>query len=387
MSSKIFDHVIVVMFENEYCGLVLQNTVMQSIAAQGVQLTNYFGTYHPSQTNYISSIAGEQCGWSSDDTVWPLLKQKTIVDLLEAAGVSWKAYMEDYPGTPWNSQWATPAYLQAQTLPASAPPSFAPSRDGSVFDGTDYFKKHNAFSSFAANQSSQSRWQQIVDLAQFSTDLQNGNLPQYCWITPNIWNDGHYLQGTQSTPQDRTILIGQIARWLSNEFLGPLSFPGPNSRPGAGHRRLVGPASHGLESAAGQHLHGGGSQPERHRRFAAAEQSDLDRSRQRHRHGRAGRLHPADRAVAPIWRLAGGDLFAERGDDLLAADRHQSSFRLLVRLRHLDGSRLGSGRAFGAGNPGLAIAARRGGLSGRHLRLFRSARLVRAPDGNRQLRR
>lgn len=88
---------------------------MQAIAAQGVQLTKYFGTYHPSQTNYISSIAGEQCGWSSDSTVWPLFQQRTIVDLPEAAGVRWKAYMEDYPGTPWNSQWATPAYLQAQS--------------------------------------------------------------------------------------------------------------------------------------------------------------------------------------------------------------------------------------------------------------------------------
>lgn len=76
---------------------------------------------------------------------------------------------------------------------------------------------------------------------------------------------------------------------------------------------LVYQAATGLESAARQHLHGGGGEPERHRRFAAAEQSDLHRRGRRDRHGRAGRLHPADRAVAPIRRLAGGDLFAEPG--------------------------------------------------------------------------
>lgn len=28
------------------------------------------------------------------------IDRKSIVDLLEAKGVSWKAYMESYPGTP-----------------------------------------------------------------------------------------------------------------------------------------------------------------------------------------------------------------------------------------------------------------------------------------------
>jgi hypothetical protein len=42
---------------------VLGNPYMRRLARQGIQLGNYFGVMHPSQTNYIASIAGRvvQC--------------------------------------------------------------------------------------------------------------------------------------------------------------------------------------------------------------------------------------------------------------------------------------------------------------------------------------
>lgn len=70
---------------------------MRNLAAQGIELTNSFGVMHPSQTNYIASLAGELCN-VTDDEVPPRLPQRTLVDLIEdsAQNLDWRAYMESY---------------------------------------------------------------------------------------------------------------------------------------------------------------------------------------------------------------------------------------------------------------------------------------------------
>ena len=92
-NNRAFDHVLIIMFENQYRGYVMGNPYMRRLAQQGIQLGSCFGVMHPSQTNYISSIAGELCNVTSDDRP-PLLDQRTIVDLLEEApgNLKWKAY-------------------------------------------------------------------------------------------------------------------------------------------------------------------------------------------------------------------------------------------------------------------------------------------------------
>src|ERR1700761_7870475 len=127
-SGRAFDHILIIMFENMYRGYVLGNPYMRRLARQGIQLGNFFGVMHPSQTNYIASIAGELCNVTSDNRP-PLLAQRTIVDVLEEAPgrLRWKGYMESYvaEATPW-----APTFL-----PKDAPP---------------YFIKHNPFSAFAS---------------------------------------------------------------------------------------------------------------------------------------------------------------------------------------------------------------------------------------------
>src|ERR1700722_19707362 len=103
-SGRAFDHVLIIMFENQYRGYVLGNPYMRRLARQGIQLGNYFGGMHPSQTNYIASIAGELCNVTNDEQL-PLLGQRNIVDLIEEAPgrLRWKAYMESYVANaaPW----------------------------------------------------------------------------------------------------------------------------------------------------------------------------------------------------------------------------------------------------------------------------------------------
>ena len=195
------------MFENQYRGYVLGNPYMRRLARAGIQLGNCFGVMHPSQTNYIASIAGELCNVTSDDTP-PLLDQRTIIDLLEEAPgrLRWKAYMDSYVpnATPW-----TPKFKPKDALP--------------------YFIKHNPFSSFTSIVRSEDRWRHIDNEAGFFADILNGELPEYAWFTPNIWNDGHWTDGTKVDPKPRAPkLVDQLARWLEG-FFARLRFPGPQS--------------------------------------------------------------------------------------------------------------------------------------------------------------
>jgi hypothetical protein len=203
-----FERVIVIMFENMYRSYVMQNRYMRHLAEQGQDLRNYFGVMHPSQTNYIASIAGELCNVTYDDRPPAPLQQNTVVDLFEAAATpcSWKAYMDSYQPllNPWSA-------------------NFQPQ------DQFPYLIKHNPFSSFQNITGNSARWAKISNEIQFFEDVANGTLPQYAWFTPNMWNDGHYIIGTQQDPPERApFLVDQLACWLEY-FFGVLKFPGPAS--------------------------------------------------------------------------------------------------------------------------------------------------------------
>jgi hypothetical protein len=205
--QRAFDHVLIIMFENQYRSYMLQNAYFRGLAAQGINMLNYFGVMHPSQTNYIASIAGELCNVTDDERP-PLLPQRTIVDLIEESpyGLRWKAYMESY--IPQNTPWT---------------PDLEPQ------DQYPYVIKHNPFSSFANIVKSEQRWRRIVDESELWTDLLNGTFPEYAWFTPNMWNDGHYTNGTQEEPPERAPgLVDQMAMWLAS-FFGKMRFPGPRS--------------------------------------------------------------------------------------------------------------------------------------------------------------
>ncbi|MEE8200420.1 MAG: alkaline phosphatase family protein [Candidatus Acidoferrales bacterium] len=212
-----FDHILIVMFENEYRSYVIQNPYMRWLAGQGIDMANYHGVMHPSQPNYVASIAGELCNISNDIAPNAISSiYQTLVDLMQPEGaglaLSWKAYMEGYPGNPWDLAWAGGD--------TSQPP---PSQVG------PYYRKHNAFASFASIQAKSERWQRIVSEAEFWADIERGTLPQYGWFTPNIWNDGHYTTGTQETPAIRHLLVNQVANWLEHVFCLRLKLPGAGS--------------------------------------------------------------------------------------------------------------------------------------------------------------
>ena len=166
--AKAFDRILIVMFENQYRSYVMQHPYMEKLARAGCNMTNYFGCFHPSQTNYVASLAGELCNVSNDTPPWPPLMQKTLVDLMQPVGepekITWKAYMENYPNDPWNPAWKDPKY------PSSAQPTNEYPTN-SATELASYFRKHNAFASFFEIQSQEERWKNIVDDTVFWDDV------------------------------------------------------------------------------------------------------------------------------------------------------------------------------------------------------------------------
>ena len=214
--NRAFERIIIVMFENQYRSYVMQDPFMGKLAAAGLNMSNYFGAFHPSQTNYVASLAGEVCAVTNDTPPQAPLLQQTMVDLLEAGGVSWKAYMEGYPGDPWKAAWKDPDYPQSDQPLNEFPDSGA--------DLARYYRKHNAFASFHTIQADESRWNKIVSDVEFWQDARGGEgeLPEYSWFTPDIWNDGHYLYNTHVDTNPRTQLVPQLAGWLEYVFLGDI---------------------------------------------------------------------------------------------------------------------------------------------------------------------
>jgi phospholipase C len=176
-------HVYIIMMENAGYNEVLDPTntntpYIQHLAATYGLATDYFGVTHASLPNYLAATSGSTWDTYSDDTTQKtLLDHKNIVDQLEAAHVSWKAYMEGlpYPGFLGNS----------------ADYTASPGSSGNAL----YLLKHNPFLLYPDVYNNPARADKVVPLTQLSTDLATNHVPQFVWITPNICNDMHGMSG------------------------------------------------------------------------------------------------------------------------------------------------------------------------------------------------
>jgi hypothetical protein len=151
--------ILVIFLENQPDADVTAAPYLEALKGRAVFLSTYFGVRHPSQPNYVAAISGSTFGIPDDFD--HTRSETTIVDLLEARHISWKAYMQDLP----ENKLATKAEL--------------------------YVRKHNPFVSFTTITQRQDRLSRVVPATQFGTDLESGTLPQFCWHTANLRNDGH----------------------------------------------------------------------------------------------------------------------------------------------------------------------------------------------------
>jgi hypothetical protein len=126
----------------------------------GVATASY-GIRHPSLPNYLALTSGSTQGIDSDCTDCHVAA-RNIADQLDAAHLSWKAYLEDMPH-----------------------PCFTGPSAGA------YAKKHNPFAYYDGVVSDPARCRRMVPFTQLAADLRAGALPAYSFIAPNLCNDTH----------------------------------------------------------------------------------------------------------------------------------------------------------------------------------------------------
>jgi len=177
-------HVVLVVEENHEFAQIIgsrQAPFLNRLAARGTLLTRYYAVTHPSLPNYIALVAGDPLGIHSDCRSCHR-RGRTLIDQLEAAGISWKAY---YQGLP-------------------APCS-------STDTARAYAKKVNPFLHLDSVRSSPRRCRRVVPLGQLDTDLARGRLPRFAMVTPDLTHDMH----SASIRQADTFLHGLYQQLLT----------------------------------------------------------------------------------------------------------------------------------------------------------------------------
>lgn len=159
-SGKYFDRVIFVLFENTNYTVALKQPFFGKLAKAGANFTNFMALTHPSQGNYVALTSGSLNGVRGDGKYD--IDSTNIVDVLEAKHLTWKIYVEDFPGN--------------------------------CFTGVSskgYARKHNPFISYLNIQKNPSRCANIVNATEFDKDAASGSLPNYIFYVPNNNNSGH----------------------------------------------------------------------------------------------------------------------------------------------------------------------------------------------------
>jgi hypothetical protein len=123
--------------------------------------TQSYAITHPSLPNYLALTSGSTHGVTTDCTACAVTAPN-LVDQLEAARISWRAYLEDYPGN-----------------------CFTGAGSGG------YAKKHDPFVYYVDVVSSPRRCSKLVGFGALARDVRDGRLPTFAWITPNLCDDTH----------------------------------------------------------------------------------------------------------------------------------------------------------------------------------------------------
>jgi hypothetical protein len=176
------DRAFVIVLENHSQHSVIDDPnspFITSLAHKYGEAADYFGVTHPSEPNYVAMISGSNWFINNDNPA-NRFDHTNLVDELEAAHISWGAYMEALPADPL-----------ADFAPSSADPLYA--------------SKHNPFALFTDIRGNPARVANIKPYTDLAGDLNSGNAPRFVFISPDQCNDmhggvNHAIAGHPETP-------------------------------------------------------------------------------------------------------------------------------------------------------------------------------------------
>lgn len=158
-----------------------------SLAKQYAEAAGYHDSFvHPSEANYLWMASGQNFDVLDDnDPIDHHLDSRShLVDQLEAARLTWKAYQEGM---------GAPCGLKSHGRYAAKHNPFVFFNDVNGWDGTEF-------------QPSPRCNEHVVDYTELDKDIANHTIPRYAFITPDLDNDMH----------DGTIRDGD--NWLKREI-------------------------------------------------------------------------------------------------------------------------------------------------------------------------
>jgi hypothetical protein len=156
--------VAVLVLENRSYGQVVGNRnapYLNRLAARNALATRYYAVAHPSLPNYIALTSGSTAGITRDCTSCDV-RAPNLVNQLDRAGISWKAYFEG---------------LTSSNRPGRVTRTYNP--------------HYNPFVYFDAVRGRPADRSRIVGFADLQRDLDQRRLPRFTWIAPSVRHDGH----------------------------------------------------------------------------------------------------------------------------------------------------------------------------------------------------
>ncbi|HVA38633.1 MAG TPA: alkaline phosphatase family protein [Candidatus Dormibacteraeota bacterium] len=197
-----YQHILVIVDENEGFGAVVDSPLAPTITALGKEYGEaaaFYAETHPSEPNYVAMIGGSDFGIQDDDAYYckpgmndPHCKGSTkagfvdhtvdapnLASQLDAAGLTWRGYFG----------------------------AFDPGHSDVVFSGASatapaalYGSKHNPFMNFSGLRKELPR--HIFPQAQLARDLAAGTLPNFAYIVPDQCDDMHGIKAGPRVPAD-----------------------------------------------------------------------------------------------------------------------------------------------------------------------------------------
>ncbi|HUO18658.1 MAG TPA: alkaline phosphatase family protein [Steroidobacteraceae bacterium] len=201
----------------------------RTLPARGALLTQYYAVGHASLDNYVAMVSGQapnhetqlDCPTFSDfrlsapaldasgqalgaGCVYPPMVH-TLADQLEAAGFTWKAYMEDMGNDP-----------QREPATCGHVPVGAADPTGLARRGDQYAAKHDPFVYFHSLIDNPARCEShVVNLTHLPEDLASAaTTPNYVFITPNLCNDGHDATCVDGRAGGLTAIDAFLRHWV-----------------------------------------------------------------------------------------------------------------------------------------------------------------------------
>jgi len=184
-------HVVVIVLENQNSATVLTSgkaPYQAYLASQYAQATNFYGSCHGSQPDYLALTSARNYGCGKSYT-GQIENVANLPDLVERAGLTWAGYFESMKPTPPNCN-----------LPNSG----------------SYLADHNPFVKYTDIRTNTTRCQSdLLSSTSFNTSVAKGTLPAFSFYVPNIYDDCHTLLPPNKNP------LAFCDAWLRG-FLGPI---------------------------------------------------------------------------------------------------------------------------------------------------------------------